>query len=372
MSNNRMGFITFLRAMAAVIVLLCHLFIMFWSGGVSSIWPFLATEVAPYSSIVHNVAVVLDNLKINTGSVGVGLFFLITGFLVVASAEKYREPGRFILAKVLRLYPTYIVGFSITFLSIWLYTHYNGIPFPYNAKDWFLQVTLIQGFIWKPSIDAITWTLVADVQFFVLIAIMIVLKQIHLKGFVRAGLILSALSFLSSIMVPKFAELGKANLYYAGNIIILACFCMTFMLIGSTLYEFYIGRNEVGLSIVSIVILYVCFIFCCVFDSPGNLSTVCSYSFSLLIFILCMFFGKQGYCSRLYGNVAVTFIARISYPLYIVHGLNGYILETAMFRAGISKMIIFPATVLIVFAAATLLHYLIEKPMGKLDRIILK
>ncbi len=370
--DNRLSFIVFLRGTAAIIILLWHLLIMFWSrGGVSDLWPFLTSDKSPYSSVIHTLANTLDRLNLNAGYIGVAIFFLITGFLAMASIQKYQTPGKFLLAKAIRLYPTYIVGFSITFFVIWIYTHFNNITFPYTAKDWVEQVTLIHGFIWRqPCIDQVSWTLIADIEFFVVITVLLLLKKNCMKGFVKTGILLAIIAVLVSILLPKHLESGNFDLYYNSHILMLACFTTSYMLIGAALYEVFIGKGELKYSVISIIILYGCFIICCIAYISDARIYIGSYSIVLVVFIICMMLYKGGYCQKLFANGAISLIARISYSLYIVHGLNGYILETVLYNAGASKILVFPIAALAAFVVAVLLNRFIERPVSKLSGII--
>ena len=47
---------------------------------------------------------------LSLGQLGVALFFLVSGFVIPISLPKYSVPG-FLVARVLRIYPTYAVAF---------------------------------------------------------------------------------------------------------------------------------------------------------------------------------------------------------------------------------------------------------------------
>lgn len=361
--SKEFDFIIFLRGIAAIIVLLSHLLINFWGSkiNIGSVWPFLQRPVNPQGLLADQLEQYISRLCLGAGSVGVAFFFLITGFLIGKSIRKYKSPLKFLISKLLRIYPTYIVGFSITFLFIYLYCHFENISFPYTFTDWLTQVSLIRIFLWKASIDGITWTLVADVQFYLLIVLLMIIKKTSAKFYCISGLLITAVSLLYSLLMPRLIESGHISLYHSGSHWILAAFCVTYMLIGCILYEYSQGIIDRFQSIAGITLLYFCFLVCSVVYSKDAKIYIGSYTFSLIVFLLCYFLSFSGHCKPIFRDPVVGFISKISYPLYIVHGLNGYILEIVLFEAGIINSVNFILTVSAAILMAVFLYYLFEK-----------
>jgi peptidoglycan/LPS O-acetylase OafA/YrhL len=53
------------------------------------------------------------------GYLGVPLFFMISGFVISASAEN-RTPSEFVISRITRLFPAYWFGVAFTLIAIYL------------------------------------------------------------------------------------------------------------------------------------------------------------------------------------------------------------------------------------------------------------
>ena len=366
---KKQAFIVYLRALAAIIVLLSHLLCMFWNGGVAFIWSFLATDVAPVGLRAINPANYLAQVHLNAGSIGVAFFFLITGYLSAWSKDKYTHAGGFLAVKALRIYPVYLIEFSVTFGIIYLYTHFNNIPFPYSFTDWLGQVSLLRVFFWLPSIDEISWTLVADMEFYLLVALLIAFKRTSVSDFTIAGLILTLISALCRINMSRLLDSGQIAIYQAASHITLGAFCVTFMLLGTIIGDYERGNLDKKQLFGAASIVYLSFIINCASYAPElSLQYICSYTLSAIVFVICLSLEKGGHCISMFENRFLGWISRISYSLFIIHGLNGYILETVMFKSGINNYLVFTTSVLAVTVLSAILYYCCEKPFNVLHK----
>jgi peptidoglycan/LPS O-acetylase OafA/YrhL len=93
MKSSKFGFADALRGPAALCVVASHLL-----GNLFPNWPFEMQLL---------------------GKLGVAVFFLVSGFVIPISLTKY-DTGAFLIARVLRIYPTYAVALTITLASIWM------------------------------------------------------------------------------------------------------------------------------------------------------------------------------------------------------------------------------------------------------------
>jgi peptidoglycan/LPS O-acetylase OafA/YrhL len=73
------------------------------------------------------------------GEFGVALFFLISGFVIPLSFERY-GPRAFLIARCWRLVPTYVACFAILLATVWLNGWMFGMPrMPFFSVDHRLQ-----------------------------------------------------------------------------------------------------------------------------------------------------------------------------------------------------------------------------------------
>ena len=107
------------------------------------------------------------------GYLGVNLFFMISGFVILWSAVG-RTPAQFAISRFSRLYPIFWVAISITLYALWV--------FQGQALDLyriFANMTMVAGYLNKEYIDGVYWTLQVELKFYVLVFILITLKQIN-------------------------------------------------------------------------------------------------------------------------------------------------------------------------------------------------
>lgn len=68
----------------------------------------------------------------NYGYHGVELFFIISGFVIYFTLDKYRDSTRFVIARFCRLYPVYWCSICLVLVLVYL----KG--YPVNIKDFWL------------------------------------------------------------------------------------------------------------------------------------------------------------------------------------------------------------------------------------------
>lgn len=131
---NKVEFANTLRGFAALSVLISHYYSVFWFRK-----PAVATLThLPQLDDSLGAPVYLSWLHpfpLNeSGSFGVALFFLISGFVIPFSLER-SSALTFAINRFFRLVPVYICGFSITLLSIFAGVRYFGVPWPFTASE---------------------------------------------------------------------------------------------------------------------------------------------------------------------------------------------------------------------------------------------
>ncbi len=362
MDRKKLDFIVFLRAFACIMVLLAHLWLLFWyGGGAGGIFQYLKTTKPICGMSFVNITPYLVRLHLNFGSLGVATFFLITGFLAGLSLSS-QSPLKYLQNKVLRIYPMYIVGFSITFLNIWIYTKATGHEFLYGFTDWLRQVSLFRDLLWVPSIDELSWTLEAQIKFHFLIAIIAAVKKEHSgRTLVEVAMVISVASALLALNKTRF--LSYVILTRFSEILGLASFCITYMLIGLILYQHYSKEWSTIKTIIVGVLIYMCFVLSAMSYTDNAYDFILNYTIILVAFILLYsysFIEQQ----KLINSKPVRFVADISYPLYIIHGLNGYIVMTGLYMGGVNPYICFGIAVTMFVFLAWLLHRLVELPIS--------
>ena len=136
----------YIRAIAVILVTYYHV-ITYGPHASSFLGPIADFfDVLSFNEIV---SLVLGNV-LNLGEIGVSLFFLVSGFLIMKSRVG-KTVGSFIIRRLIRIYPIAIAGVIFSFLFIVLINHYYcETPLTVNLEDLVAILTnslLINGLI---------------------------------------------------------------------------------------------------------------------------------------------------------------------------------------------------------------------------------
>lgn len=150
----------------------------------------------------------------NIGSVGVEIFFLLSGFVIAASAQN-TTPGRFALSRAIRVFPAlWLCG-----LVAWVARATTGEPLGFLANVFARSAVLSPA---GPYIDGVVWTLVVEAVFYLLI-FAVLLRD----GFGRIEAVAKVLGVLSAgfiIVMASALAFAEAHLTVAS----LAAMCDRF------------------------------------------------------------------------------------------------------------------------------------------------
>jgi len=165
-SRPRVEFAHLLRGIAAGSVLLHHFFYMFWNR------PRIIADLIVQPDLPHLVEK-LPSFSITDfgisdfwGHFGVALFFLVSGFVIPFSVGSLSRAG-FVIARVLRIWPTYMVGFTITVTCLAVNAACAGVAFPYRTWEVLSHYLIVPRWptLTRPM-DGILWTLEIELFFY--------------------------------------------------------------------------------------------------------------------------------------------------------------------------------------------------------------
>jgi peptidoglycan/LPS O-acetylase OafA/YrhL len=169
-----------MRFLAASLVMVYHLGFLIWAS--EPYHPGLGGFPVDYEGLAPFAA---------SGWVGVQIFFVISGLVIVYSAEG-ATAFRFFRGRFLRLVPAVWICATITALVLFLY---GGGPFSgvELAKAWLKSVTFYPIGGW---IDGVYWTLGVEISFYALVFAVIACGAFHRIEAVIGGVGLASASFL--------------------------------------------------------------------------------------------------------------------------------------------------------------------------------
>lgn len=359
--TNRVAFANTLRGYAALCVLIQHYGFGFWHYR-----PLVGELIsAPALSEARPIPIFLRWLwtlqPFELGQFGVGLFFLISGFVLPFAFDKTEWRG-FAVGRVARIYPTYAAGFLSTILGIWACSAYFGGGFPFDA--WRVLVHFFPGIhdlTLSRGIDGIIWTLNIEIKFYLVCLVAIPLFR---RGSLKVFVIPLALSALALLLMGPLAAIG-GNTAARASVTWLALFFIDFMFVG-VVFHFWIHHRLAlwkGLGLIAALLATMHLVWWK--SLPIKFEYAWSYAAALVAFSLA--FALRG--SPLFRPRRLSdFFADISYPLYVVHGVLGFAAIRIALDLGWPAWLALAAATCFALGVATALHFAVEMPTHKWGR----
>jgi peptidoglycan/LPS O-acetylase OafA/YrhL len=93
----------------------------------------------------------------------------------------------------------------------------------------------------------------------------------------------------------------------------------------------------------------------------------------LLSYAIALAFFAAAYAARhrmQRATAGLSWLADISYPLYVIHGIAGYALMRMAFDAGIGMAGCIAIATVFAFSAATMMHHFIEVPTQSIGKAL--
>lgn len=161
------------------------------------------------------------------GYLGVQIFFVISGFIILYTAEN-KSVRDFIISRVSRLWPAIAIGSTIAYILYLMLGHHNHLPditFANYIFNFFgititplrpLFSTHFMQTLWGTDLnleyfDGAMWTLSREVGFYLLMLILIFFKQIkNIHYYAIAWILSSSLTFIFATQSPNYYIHGLA------------------------------------------------------------------------------------------------------------------------------------------------------------------
>lgn len=341
------------RGVAALSVAVSHLALSFWlhPGNVRAVTglPSPAVHAPAFAEL-------LGRVPVNLGAFGVALFFVVSGFVIPVSLERYTARA-FLAGRFIRIWPTYWAGFALTLCAILLGGRILGGTPPFNAVQAGIHFfPPLRALLYSKPIDGIIWTLEIEFLWYGLAAALAPLLRRGARGVFLAPPLL----FLVFLALWGFAEWRPPSLAKAAerlDFLLIYTPFLIFIFCGVALA--YRQRGLLGRSATA-ALLALCVGLFLAADASGRFAGIIepwSYLGGLLVFIAAMA------CQRVVRDAGVLgFLARISYPFYVVHGVAGFVLLDLLLAAGWPAAAAFAVTFALAIGAAWALHVMVEIP----------
>ena len=306
------------------------------------------------------------------GHFGVALFFLISGFVIPFSVSSLSRPG-FAIARILRIWPTYIFGLGIAVICIALNCRLSNIAIPFSPIEVVTNALIFPR--WPTltrSIDGIVWTLEIEVFFyaFCMLAAKLI-RDIDCRLFLLT-LPVVPLAYIVSLQTANLVGMGMAIYAFAhwiSSVPVYVCF----MLCGTAFYYHYRGRiSGVQLAALQAFLLLAFVVGSRVGVLASQWSALVCYLIAFGAFALGYFARERFAALPGWWRRPICWIANISYPLYAVHGVLGYTILVYAIEAGLPSWAAVAVAITAVIIVAALLHRTIELPTQSYGKTLAK
>jgi peptidoglycan/LPS O-acetylase OafA/YrhL len=333
MAIRRVNEIDFLRFFAALMVMLYHYsFRGYAANGLSKMpYPLLA-PVAKY------------------GYLGVQLFFLISGFVILMTAST-GSLKKFIVSRFARLYPAFWVCCTVTFVTI---ATIGGKYYSASIGQYFINMTMLSEFIGVPSIDGAYWSIFIELKFYALIALLLIFRKIN-----QAQLFL--VLWLIATIALNVLKIGKLGSILS---IILIVGHSPYFIAGAM--SFLVWSRGISLTRISVIFIAWLLAISYSLDDIPNKEALFNTKFNsyVVIGMISTFFAIMLLVSirrtGFLGKRQWVTIGALTYPLYLLHQRIGFMIFNLAYPA-INPHILLWGTVFLMLAAAYLVNVLIEQ-----------
>ncbi|MFI6479378.1 acyltransferase family protein [Nonomuraea sp. NPDC050663] len=333
MERDRLYEMDALRLIAALCVVLFHYTFSGWAKGETAVVFAAESVVSKY------------------GYLGVDLFFLISGFVVLMSAWG-RSPRDFAVSRFVRLYPAYWVGVVVT--AVVVATLGAGV-FEVTPVQFLANLSMFQSVADIPNVDVVYWTLWTEMRFYAVIFALTLVGMtknrmmavlwgwLALTFAVQAGLAPRVLDLLVQSEFSHYFIAGMAMfmLYRFGmslQIALIIPICLGNAVFRAVGFAEAVGRRyQVGYSDAVIVAVVV------------------------LIFVVMLLVATR--VTKPLGRPGMVTAGALTYPLYLLHAHIGFILFN-LFDAHVNAYVLLAGITTLMLVAAYGMHRFVEKPLA--------
>lgn len=311
-------------------------------------------------------------IPIGAGSVGVGLFFTLSGFLITGILLQSFETGAskgavwmdFYVRRLLRLMPPYYAVIAVLVLL--------GIPPVVESWPWDLAY-LSNVHVALGGRETVFWTLAVEEQFYLLWPFVIAFAPRRWLVPVILAMVGFSLLFKLGIVAAGLDTSAVTRLLFA-NFVLLGAGCLlavaSFEGGRANSFDWYQGIARTWFTLTALLGLSAAILSWLLFPKEGGMvryftnDMLCGAFYSWLILQAAI--GIRGRIGRIFDNPALQYVGRISYGLYLVHNwmpeiVARYLGPMPKYQAGV---IVLAAT----FAICILSWHFFERPILGLKR----
>jgi peptidoglycan/LPS O-acetylase OafA/YrhL len=296
------------------------------------------------------------------GYLGVDLFFIISGFVVLLTAWD-RRPLDFVVSRVTRLYPAY--WFAVTATAVVLATLGSG-KYQVSLLQYLANLTMLQSLPNVPHLDTVYWTLWCELRFY------LVLFALACIGLNRRRVVGLLYVWLAATVVLELGVLPH-SLVQVADLLVQSKFSHYFILGMALCLVYRYGPSwtiSVAISLASCNAVYRAVATAKekseFFHAGINGSVVACIVISEVLLVGLIAVGATRPLVRPWFTIAGT----LTYPLYLIHANIGFIIFDILGGA-VNRFLLVAGTIVAMLAMARLIHTQVEvKTAPRLKRFL--
>jgi peptidoglycan/LPS O-acetylase OafA/YrhL len=292
----------------------------------------------------------LSPISVSWGHVGVELFFVISGFVILMTAERATSLWEFIASRVARLYPVFWPAVILT-AAVAALTE--------GQRPWLMEVaanlTMVPLYLGHLYIDNSYWTLQIEIPFYIAVGTILLFGGIKTIEIWCAVWLVAATAFRLSGMSHDDPWESATALYYG-----------QFFIIGITLYRFV--RGQAG-SFTLVLLVGACLYSLLGVSRMTHWDPMTYFFITVALTGLC--WAAVTHRLPFLLSAPLLWLGAISYPLYLVHQRIGVNVMHVAHRHGVPGWACTLLAIGSVIVLAWILHITFETPGRRLFRRLL-
>jgi peptidoglycan/LPS O-acetylase OafA/YrhL len=325
--------------------------------GIAALWVVLYHYSVRYEELFghssHPGFYVID------GRMGVHLFFMISGFVILMSLDRVRRVRDFCFFRWARLYPTFWACAAITFIV----TTLSDLPGrKVGFTDALANISMLSITLGRKPIDAVYWSLEVELFFYALMASLVLLR---LRSYLVV--ILATLVLVNGILLCVPGPAVELPRLVKAVRMLFTMRYLHFFLFGILCYELHAWRAVGGNTIATYshikrfgAIALLCATVACL-ETPLD---ECLY----MIVLGVLFFVATQFQIKMLQSKVLLFLGACSYPLYTLHQNVGFSVIKRLEELSVPPVIAIGVTTLLAILLAHLISRCIEIPSNRILR----
>lgn len=373
--KHRILFLDDLRGIAVLIVVWAHVFIVGINDGVGvpmrvpPLKGLMFGEGSPTRNVNDHVNMFfIRTFDISTGQLGVLIFFLISGFVILMTLDR-STPSTFILRRFFRIIPLNALVTCLVAVFTLVMCFITGTLNPYTPASVILSSFLLHKYF--PSILVpipILWTLEVEVVFYLIMA---ATAKIFGKLQFRHLLMLSIFCLLANPLLGRIANMVPSEMAFSVRHTAATLDLITYLFVGAVLYR---GTTTGNLRKTVIFTALTASITLLTFHLYENKMPVTAQGYNIPSFIgaFLIFMAFFLFQPRTRLLKPLKFFGKISYPLYLVHTPLVWWVMWMLSTIGTNMYLAGIVATAVAIAAAWVLHVIAEVPIQAFGKRVTK